>query len=259
MNVGLFVNFFCKHINSMPKKTFRSFKRLKRLDFAPVNETKYGMAYTLITRTTGFLSRTVLYYRRTELNYICNQLKTKNNLRILDYGCNTGYLLNIINKKYPRKNFELCGADINPYALDYARNNYNEATFFDINKDNLEGEKFDMIILSHVLEHVRERKKLISQLKQMLNKNGLLIIAVPQERIRGDCSIVQIIYNLFRLRFHNPHLVKIGYNNLDKLLTANDLKINNYTYTHFLYPFKTKKKRADSWSLVATCKNNYGN
>ena len=55
---------------------------------------KYGLSYTLITRTTGFLARTIFHHRRTELNYISDLLKDKKNIRILDYGCNTGYLLN---------------------------------------------------------------------------------------------------------------------------------------------------------------------
>lgn len=254
MNFGFNFNVLWKHLNSIPRKTARSFKRMKGQYLIGEEETRYGKGYTLITRTTGFLSRTVLYYRRTEINHICNQLKNKDNIRILDYGCNTGYLLNIIKNRYPAKNFELCGADINPHALSYARNNYKKATFFDINKDSFEGEKFDFIILSHVLEHIEERKKLINNLKEKLNKDGALIICVPQERIRGDCSLVQIVYNFLRLRFHNPHLVKIGYKNLDNLLKDNNLKIKDHIYTHFLYPFKTKKKRPDSWSLVATCK-----
>lgn len=253
MNIGFDLNLLWKNLNTVSKKTARSFRRLKRLYPNGEEETHYGRGYTLITRTTGFLSRTVLYYRRTELNHICNQFKNKDNIRILDYGCNTGYLLNIINKRYPRKNFELCGADINPHALNYARNNY-KAKFFDINKDSLDEEKFDVIILSHVLEHVEQRKNLIAHLKEKLNEDGTLIIAVPQERIRGDCSLVQIIYNLFRLRLHNPHLVKIGYKDLNKLLSDNEMQIEKHIYTHFLYPFRSKKRRPDSWSLVATCK-----
>ena len=74
---------------------------------------KYGLGYTLIVRITGFLSRTVLRYRKTELSYITSLLENKDNVRILDYGCNTAYLLNIIKNAYPSKNFDLCGADIN--------------------------------------------------------------------------------------------------------------------------------------------------
>ena len=85
---------------------------------------KYGLGYTLITRTSGFLARTIFYFRKTELNYIINFLRDKNNIRILDYGCNTAYFLNIIKNKFPSKNFDLCGTDINEYALKYAKKKY---------------------------------------------------------------------------------------------------------------------------------------
>src|SRR3989338_4332974 len=157
---------------------------------------KYGLGYSLITRTTGFLARTVLYYRKTELNHIINLLRDKENIRILDYGCNTAYLLNIIKNKYPSKNLELCGADINPYALKYARKKYKYFTFFNINDIFFDKEKFDVIILSHVLEHIHDRDKCIANLKRLMRKNSTLIIAIPQQRIRGDCTLFQLFYNL---------------------------------------------------------------
>ncbi len=211
---------------------------------------KYGLGYTLITRTTGFLARTILHYRKTELNYITNLLDKKRNIRILDYGCNTAYVLNIINNKYPEKKLDLCGADINEYALKHARKKYKDFTFFNINDDFFNKEKFDVIIVSHVLEHVHDRNKFIANLKKIMKKSGTLIIAIPQERIRGDCTLIQLLYNFARLRFENPHVVKMEYQDLNKLLADNGLKIKQHKYTHFFYPFKTNKRRMDSWSLV---------
>lgn len=216
---------------------------------------KYGLGYTLITRTIGFLARTILSYRKTELNYIVDLLKDKKNIRILDYGCNTAYLLNIIRNKYPSKNFDLCGADINEYALKYAKKKYKDFKFFDINDRFFDKSKFDVIIVSHVLEHVHDRNKFIANLKKILEKNGTLIIAIPQERIRGDCTLVQLLYNLARFRFENPHVVKMDYQDLNELLANNGLHIKEHIYTHFLYPFKSDKRRVDSWSLVAEIKS----
>lgn len=216
-----------------------------------VAKMKYGLGYSVITGTTGFLARTILHFRRTELNYIINSLKNRDNLKILDYGCNTGYFLDMIKNKYPLKNFELCGADINNYALNYARNNYKNYTFFDINNEFYDGEKFDIIIVSHVLEHVHDRNTFIANLKKLLRKNGTMLIAIPQERIRGDCTPIQLFYNFARFRFENPHVVNMKLQELDELVSKNNLQINDHVFTHFLYPFKSGKKRFDSWSLIA--------
>jgi len=213
---------------------------------------KYGLSYTLITRVTAFLGRTVLHWRKTELNYMVSMLKEKKNIRILDFGCNTGYFLKIIKDKYPAAEFNLCGADINQYALKYARKKYTNFDFFEINNHFFEKEKFDVVIISHVLEHIKERNEIVANLSKSLKKNGELIVAIPQERIRGDCSIAQLLYNFMRLRFENPHVVKINYDQLNDLLSNNGFNISNHTYTNFFYPLISKKKKFYSWSLVVS-------
>ena len=181
-------------------------------------------------------------------------LNNKEKVRILDYGCNSGYFLNIIHQKYPLKNFDLCGADINPYALNYARKKYPSFTFFEINSEFFDQERFDVIILSHVLEHIKDRNTFLMSLKRLMKRDGTLIIAIPQERIRGDCTLIQLLYNYLRLRFENPHVVKLNYQDLDQLLGKNGFYIQEHTYTNFLYPFKSDHRRLDSWSLVVESK-----
>jgi len=187
------------------------------------------------------------------LDIIKQSFKDLDNERILDYGCNTGYFLNSIQKTYPEKHLSLCGADINPHALNYARKKYKNCTFFEITNDFFSKEQFDIIILSHVLEHVADTNSLIEGLKRLLKNNGKLIIAVPQERIRGDCTIVQLLYNWIRWRFENPHLVNYSYTDLEKLLNEHQLYIKHHRFTHFFYPFQSNKRRLDSWSLVVFC------
>ena len=213
---------------------------------------KYGLGYTLITRVTGFLARTFLYYRKTELMHMIDLLKDKDNIRLLDFGCNTGYFLKMIKNKYPESKISFHGADINQYALKYAKRKNPEFGFFEINNDFWETEKFDIIITSHVLEHIKERNEMMVNLNKLLKKDGELIVAIPQERIRGDCTIVQLLYNFMRLRFENPHVVKINYGQLNDLLSNNGFQINHHTYTNFFYPFKSNNKKFYSWSLVVS-------
>lgn len=213
---------------------------------------KYGLSYTLIRRITGWWKRKLLP-KAIEINIICSFLDKKVNSRILDYGCDTGFLLDIIRKKHPSKNFEFCGADINEYALNYARQKYRDFTFFSIDNKLFDNEKFDIIILSHVLEHIHDRDGFVKNLKKLLNKDGTLIIAIPQERIRGDCTTIELLYNVIKCSFENPHVVKINYRDLNELLANNGLHIKEHVYTHFFYPFKSDKRRIDSCSLITTC------
>lgn len=196
----------------------------------------------------SFIVRTVWPYRRTELNYMLNLLEDVEGKRILDYGCNTGYFTNMIYKQCP--NNTVCGADINPYALRAATKRFKHLAFHTVDDDFFEKHTFDIIIISHVLEHIKNRKAFMKNIANILADDGKLIIAIPQERIRGDATVFQILFNACRLKFENPHVVKLYYEDLEDLLTTIGLKIDDYTYTNYLYPFKSNSLLFHAWSLV---------
>lgn len=214
---------------------------------------KYGLGYTLITRITAFLARTIFHFRKAEIDYIINFLGQKKGCSILDFGCNTGYLLDMIAKKHGENYCTLSGADINPHALRTARNYYPQFTFYNIDDAFLKAHRqsFDVIILSHVLEHVHEREQLIQQLRSLLTEEGNIIIVVPQERIRGDCTVVQLLFNYLCLRFENPHVVRLHYSDIEKLVSKVGMRIAKHRYIHFFPPCTSQHKRIDSWSLVS--------
>lgn len=213
--------------------------------------TKYGLGYTLITGFTGFISRTILPFRKTEITYIIELLKDRSYNHILDFGCNTGYLLKLLCHAAPKNTYY--GADINPHALNTAKRRNPDFTFFLTSQLSQHAEYFDVIIISHVLEHVHDGKKMLDQAHRLLKKNGTLIIAIPQERIRGDATIFQLLYNVMRLRFENPHVISYNYENLKNLLNLSGYDLVKHTYTHYFFPFKSQKRRFDSWSLVTVC------
>jgi 2-polyprenyl-3-methyl-5-hydroxy-6-metoxy-1,4-benzoquinol methylase len=213
---------------------------------------KYSVSYALIRRITGRAKRKLMP-KAVEISAISNFFYNMDNCRILDYGCDSGFLLDIIRKNHPAKHFELFGTDINEYALQYARQTYPDFTFYDLDQGLYNNGKFDIIILSHVLEHVHDRNQVVKNLKRLLRTDGTLIIAIPQERVRGDCTLIELLYNMIRGRFENPHVVKISYQNLNELLTRNGLYIKEHKYTNFFYPFYSDKRRIDSTVLVALC------
>ncbi len=90
--------------------------------------------------------------------------------KILDVGCGDGRLLsNLYNLGY--KN--LLGID--PFLKEESNNYFPllKKSIFDIE------EKFDVIILYHVFEHIDQPERALVQLKKLLNKRGTLIIAIP--------------------------------------------------------------------------------
>jgi SAM-dependent methyltransferase len=76
-------------------------------------------------------------------------------------------------------------------------------------------EKFDLIILSHVLEHFVEPDKNLSQIRNLLKNDGLLYILVPNFLHTGN------LYYQFTL----PHIFYFSKNSLISLLLSKGFKI----------------------------------
>ena len=113
---------------------------------------------------------------------------------------------------------------------------------------------FDIIINSHVLEHVDDPKDFLVDIRGMLKDGGTFVIAIPQERIRGDITIPQILYFFLRLNFENPHKHKFSKNQLYTLLDEAGFKPQDYVFCNFLPPFLTKHLiYLKSRSLVVKC------
>ncbi len=97
------------------------------------------------------------------------------NKKILEIGCNTGEFCGLLKKKC---NAAPKGIDINVEAIRIANVKYPEIdfqvkNFFDLN------EKYDVIYMQHVIEHLEEPEKAVTKLKNLLNRGGKLIITCP--------------------------------------------------------------------------------
>jgi 2-polyprenyl-3-methyl-5-hydroxy-6-metoxy-1,4-benzoquinol methylase len=94
--------------------------------------------------------------------------------RLLDVGTGTGYFLNHMKKN----DWSVLGIEVNEEARKIAKDKFGIDTIvpsklFDIN------EKFDVITLWHVLEHIHQLNENIAKFHSLLNEDGALIIAVP--------------------------------------------------------------------------------
>ena len=98
----------------------------------------------------------------------------KKYLSILDFGCGNiedcgKYILN-------KKDFYL-GFDIHKESIDYAKKKYKTKKINFIKK--IPNKKFDIIIISEVLEHLNNPEKVLFELKQKLKKDGLILGSIP--------------------------------------------------------------------------------
>lgn len=105
------------------------------------------------------------------LNMIIENLPEEKYLNILEIGSNRGDLLYMIKEKTPHSNI----LGIEPTKFE----NLTVPTINKYFKKDIFSNKFNVIIMQHVFEHIKYPQKIISEIKGILDKNGILYIEVP--------------------------------------------------------------------------------
>lgn len=207
---------------------------------------KYDLKYSAAAETATYLGRYMFQYKNAELGLILDAIN--DGTQVLDFGCNDGWVSRRVKRCKP--GCDVSGADINPEALARARRRKGGVEYFDSQNGDLDGRTFDVVILSHVLEHVHARQQLLERLATLTKPDGRLVISVPQERIRGDSTLLPWAMNVVRGRFINPHVVIVRLHTLKFLLAAIGFEIEVSTYTNLLWPRVSRKRGLQSHSLI---------
>ncbi|NCU81307.1 MAG: class I SAM-dependent methyltransferase [Acidimicrobiia bacterium] len=110
---------------------------------------------------------------------VLERCKTKAGGSVLDFGCGAGNLLRSFAKS--RADIDLYGYDLDDRELGNLQTikNFKQLLVGKLNTDR----KFDLILMSHTLEHLTKPRESLAQLRGLLKGDGYLAIAVP------DCSI----------------------------------------------------------------------
>jgi len=118
----------------------------------------------------------------------------------LDIGCATGEFLDFFKKK----GWKVSGVEPNESARNYAIQTYNLNVMEEKDIQALADEKFDVVTMWHVLEHVHDINERVSQIYRILKNDGSTVIAVPNF-MSNDASFYKQFwagYDLPRHLFH---------------------------------------------------------
>lgn len=101
----------------------------------------------------------------------------KQGAKVLEIGCYAAELADL----FPR-GISYLGADFDDGALNLARSKGFDVIKLDFNEPELKlKDKFDIIILAEILEHVIDPPKLLGQAVNLLNKDGVILVSLPNE------------------------------------------------------------------------------
>lgn len=100
--------------------------------------------------------------------------------RLLDIGCGAGDNAALIKSRYPE--CDVFGITHSAVEADLARKHMAQCWVFDIEDklpDDLAHQSFDVLIFSHVLEHLRDPAVVLARFSRLLRSGGQVLIAVP--------------------------------------------------------------------------------
>ncbi|UCH12664.1 MAG: class I SAM-dependent methyltransferase [Candidatus Omnitrophota bacterium] len=100
------------------------------------------------------------------------------NKTILDVGCSVGNLGILLKQR----NNKMTGVDINKACTETAKEVYDELIIGDIESEVTRtkiDKKFDVIIYSETLEHLKEPQDILCSQKQFIQKDGFMVVVVP--------------------------------------------------------------------------------
>src|SRR5210317_1090842 len=149
----------------------------------------------------NFSQRIMFVYKRIILS---KQLKESSS--VLDYGSGDGKFAKYLEKK---------GKKI--FTYDPLKANTPNSISFSQNADF----QADMIMMWHVLEHIPDLKKVFPQILQRVNKNGFLVIAVPNR----DCFDAKYYKNHWAAWDVPRHLYHFNHNSLENFMSCYGLSL----------------------------------
>lgn len=213
---------------------------IRRLEFSgeyyvsiePRGSANYEESYHVTAIDPDGNRRDLLGERETSLAgcpEIVNFFKAAEAGKVLDFGCGLGWLLSEIPEKWEKHGLEISKVAAN-HASQFARVFCGD--FSDYSED-----EFDVIVLNHVIEHIRNPRQVVDFLDRSLKPGGTLIVATPN----FDSAAARKFGNAYRLLHDPTHITLFSEDSLRRFLRANSFRIFQVEYPFFETPWATRE------------------
>ena len=156
------------------------------------------------------------YTDQKRLHFISSMLKQSitEGAEVLDIGCGNG----IITRSLGHAGFNVLGVDVSDKAIEKARllNKLSNVRFEVRSAEQLvaDGQQYEAIICSEVLEHLHQPDNLLKVLRKILKENGILIVTVPNGKGGRELLVTKPVQAIMK---HFPYCWKM-LNNLKRML-----------------------------------------
>jgi len=158
------------------------------------------------------------FWNKIRAQKILEMLKPEDDDRILEIGCNTGWL----TRELMNYSKNVVGIDVNSAGLEMA--NMPNLLCMDMADLGFRDNSFDKIVCLHTIEHVREINKAFEEMSRVLKPGGSIILVYPFEVVRGMCAIggaVAMCSSILKAR--QLHIRKFCPRKISRMIAGNGL------------------------------------
>lgn len=151
-------------------------------------ELKLPFLYHYYYRSNSFVRKYVQYLKRPEkaVELLC--LNPYGAGRILDIGCDWGYLLMLIKSRYP--NIQCHGVDIDAYSCEFGvrlakKNNLDiDLKYANAKQLPFDDNSFDFVVSTGTFEHILPewREDTIKEIVRVVKKGGRVVVLFPNPK-----------------------------------------------------------------------------
>ena len=117
--------------------------------------------------------------------------KTQNIQTCLDIGTGEGFLLNYLSKRFTVTGIDYSDSACKKFNPKVANKLIIGNLFQVLERFAEMAQTFDLVFLTHVLEHVINPKMLLEKIKNVISPNGLLIISIPNDFSNIHLQLIQ--------------------------------------------------------------------
>jgi 2-polyprenyl-3-methyl-5-hydroxy-6-metoxy-1,4-benzoquinol methylase len=161
---------------------------------------------------------------------------------VCDVGCGDGYNL----RQFSRFGYETVGVE--PDAIARSRANESGAILngtAEALPDELSGKTFDVVLMSHVLEHCIDPKRAIANARRLIKPNGRLVIEVPNNGAKGFSTY----HDLWPWTDIPRHLSFFTERSLRSIIQTNGMKVEMVRYVGYVRQFAPEwiHKQREIW------------
>lgn len=163
----------CGLIQSNPQMTDEEYSKFYTSDL-----------YREIYEGDDYLKTTIDRYNNTnQIFEYLEPLIIENNFKeIIEFGCGGGWNL----LPFKNNNYNIVGYDYSQSLTKYGKDNYNldlrQGSFDDVLND---GKKYDVVILSHIIEHFTDLLGNLQQISKIIKQGGIIYTAIPNIELFG--------------------------------------------------------------------------